>query len=306
MAIVYRSVKGSNLTADEVDGNFETVEAQIAAKAAQGVGVASATLIPPNQLQFQLTDHSYLPPIILPTATFRFVGVWTPSTPYLVNDIFSEGPSGYVVLVQHTSDTTFDPNATDGSAHNLYGVFFSSPSELPLGGGAGAVLTKHSLADYDAIWIEPTLADLTDVDQTRSPTTGQAVYWNGSVFSYGSFLPLGGGAVAGPVDLIAQPLTQTGGSLAIDRAQGEVARVSLTANITAITVTHWPPSGVLGKVTLLATNGGAFTMSGWPSGTVWAAGTAPVLTPSGTDVFVLMSLDGGTTIYGSIAGQNYS
>ena len=183
MTITYRFIKGSNLTPTELDGNFETVEAMINAKAAQGVGVASATLIPPNQLQFQLTDHSYLPPILLPTATFGFRGVWTPSTPYLVNDIFSHGPSGYIVLVQHTSAATFDPHATDGGGHDLYGVFFAAPNVVPTGGVDGAVLTKHSSADYDVIWNLPTLTGLSDVT-TTPPAAGDLVQFDGHEFAY--------------------------------------------------------------------------------------------------------------------------
>lgn len=206
MAIVLRSVKGSNLTPAEVDGNFTTVEAMINAKAAQGVGIASATLIPPDQLQFQLTDHSYLPPIILPTATFGFRGAWTPSTPYLVNDIFSEGPNGYIVLVQHTSATTFDPHATDGSGHNLYGVLFAAPNVVPIGGAGGSVLTKHSSADYDAIWNLPTLAGLSDVDPTP-PASGDFLRWNGHLWSYGT---VGAGTLAGLSDVLASPAPTDG------------------------------------------------------------------------------------------------
>ena len=279
MAIILRSVKGSNLTAAEVDGNFTTLEAMNNAKADQGVGIAAVTLVPNNMLQFQLTDHSYLPPVgPLPSAQYRFRGNWTPSTAYLVNDTFNESGNGYAVLVQHTSATTFDANATDGGGHNLYGLYFATASSIPAGGDDGAVLTKHSSADFDMIW--------------SLPTGGLS----------------GGVVVEGPVDLLAQTVTQSGGSIAINRALGEVVRVSLTANVTAITVTNWPASGNLGKITLLATNGGAFTSRGWPSGTITPRGTAPTLT-SGSgkkDVFVLMSPDGGTTIYGSIAGQNYS
>lgn len=183
MAIVLRSVKGSNLTAAEVDGNFTTLEAMVGAKAAQGVGIASVALVSNNVMQFQMTDHSYLAPVTLPTATFRFVGVWQPYTAYLVNDIFGEGPSGYIVLVQHTSAATFDPHATDGAAHNLYGLYFTSATPVPAGGTDDAVLTKHSSADFDLVWSLPTLAGLTDVAPTP-PLTGEVVYWNGSAFSY--------------------------------------------------------------------------------------------------------------------------
>jgi hypothetical protein len=161
MSIVYRYIKGSNLTAAEVDGNFQTVEAQIAAKAAQGAGIASVTLVPNDMLQFQLTDHSYLPPVgPLPTAQYRFRGAWTPSTPYLVNDTFSEGASGYVALVQHTSATTFDPNATDGSGHNLYGLFFQ-----------GTVSVAPVVTKTGTTWT-PTLADANSYQRF---TSGSAI-----------------------------------------------------------------------------------------------------------------------------------
>jgi hypothetical protein len=151
-------------------------------KAAQGVGIAWVALIPEPAIR--LTAHGYLPPVgPLPTATFAFRGAWTASTPYLVNDTFSEGGSGYVALVQHTSAATFDPNATDGTAHNLYGLYFSSLSSLPAGGETGAALVKTTSADYAVTWSVLTLAGLSDVLQSPSPVTGDLVQWNGSHFA---------------------------------------------------------------------------------------------------------------------------
>ncbi len=40
----------------------------------------------------------------------------------------------------------------------------------------------------------------------------------------------------------------------------------------------------------------------WPTGTVWPEATAPTLS-AGTDVFVLLTTDAGTTWYGFVAGQ---
>jgi hypothetical protein len=189
MAIVLRSVKGSPLTSDELDGNFTTLETQVAAKAAQGVGIASVTMVSNTTMQFQMTDHSYLPPITLPSAAYRFVGNWLPSTPYLVNDTFNAGGNGYVVLVQHTSATSFDPNATDGSAHNLYGLYFGATSVLPTGGDTGDALVKLSPVDFNTGWVALTLAGLSDVSATP-PATGDAPVWDGHQFV---FSPAGGG-----------------------------------------------------------------------------------------------------------------
>jgi hypothetical protein len=88
---------------------------------------------------------------------------------------------------------------------------------------------------------------------------------------------------------------------------GEVQKCSLTANST-IAVTGWPASGMWARIILDITNTGAFAITAWPSGTIWPGGTAPVITSGAgkRDVIILMTLDGGTTVLGSIAGQNYS
>lgn len=111
----------------------------------------------------------------------------------------------------------------------------------------------------------------------------------------------------GPFDLKAQTVVQSGASLAINRALGENCTLSLTASITAITVTAWPSAGNTGKVRLIVSNTGAFAISGWPAGTIWPGGTAPTITSGAgkKDIILLMSDDGGTTIYGSIVGQDY-
>lgn len=56
-------------------------------------------------------------------------------------------------------------------------------------------------------------------------------------------------------------------------------------------------------------NTGAFNITGWPAGTIWAGGAGPPTITSGAgkrDVIILMTPDGGTTVMGSIAGQNYA
>jgi hypothetical protein len=49
----------------------------------------------------------------------------------------------------------------------------------------------------------------------------------------------------------------------------------------------------------LASAGNAVT---WPTGTVWSKATPPTLS-AGTDVFVLLTMDAGTTWYGFVSGQ---
>ena len=46
----------------------------------------------------------------------------------------------------------------------------------------------------------------------------------------------------------------------------------------------------------------------WPNSVDWAGGTAPTLTATNdaVDIFVFMTIDGGTTYYGFTAGQAFA
>lgn len=150
-------------------------------------------------------------------------------------------------------------------------------------------------------WVAGTLAATSlagDSDVTiTSPAIGQVLVYNGSEW-----------VNSNKADLPAGSLLSSSGSLALDRANGEVQRLSLTGNVTAFTVANWPAAGQLGRLVLEVQNTGAYNITAWPSGTKWPGGTAPTVT-SGSgkkDLFVLMTFDGGTTIYGSVGGQNYS
>lgn len=147
-------------------------------------------------------------------------------------------------------------------------------------------------------------------DQVTGPY-GEIYTWDGQAWSITGatspiIVPPEGGTIDGPVDLVVQNVTQSGADLAIDRSLGENCSLSLTAPITAIAVTNWPAAGFTGKVRLVIINTGAFTIGGWPAGTKWPGGTAPTITPSGTDIILLMSDNAGATIYGSVVGQGYA
>jgi len=170
--------KGSDLDADEIDGNFWQAIQDIVAKAVQGVGIVDAAVVG-NQLFFTLTDHSILGPYTLPTAQYSWRGPWAPSTSYFVNDIFTANMATYMVLVNHVSGTSFDPNATDGLGHNLYGILLESA--IPNGGLAGAFLRKATGTDFDVIWGDIHLGlDITDVS-IGHPADGQVLTYSAAI-----------------------------------------------------------------------------------------------------------------------------
>ncbi len=129
MPLILRSVKGSNLTPNEADGNFvylndliTTVEDNITA----GVGIDTIT-ISGNVLTFHMSDSS-LQTVVLPTAIYSWTpqGEWQPATAYAVNDTVSYFGSLYLVIFAHTSDATFDPGANDGMGHFYYALILTT------------------------------------------------------------------------------------------------------------------------------------------------------------------------------------
>jgi hypothetical protein len=144
--------------------------------------------------------------------------------------------------------------------------------------------------------VPSTLNDLSDVD-TTGVNTGDRLAFNGT--NWVDEKPHG--------TLPTQTITASG-ALSINRASGEVARVSLAGNVTSFSVTGWPATGNLGRLVLEISNTGAFNITSWPTGTIWAGGNSPTIT-SGLgkkDLVILTTFNGGTTIYGALAGQDFS
>ena len=118
----------------------------------------------------------------------------------------------------------------------------------------------------------------------------------------------GAGVFSGPaVNLVRQAITASSATLSINQTAGENVVLTLSATVTSFTVTGWPASGTTGKLRLVIASTGAYNISVWPTGTIWPGGTPPTIT-SGSgkkDIILLMTDDGGTTIYGSVVGQDY-
>jgi hypothetical protein len=180
--------KGSNLTAPEVDNNFWYLFSLLTAIQDHNASGADidyfSESVDGTQFFVHLTDHRVLGPYALPQSQWHFKGVWAAGTPYLINDTFFINGTAYLVLIAHTSAGTFDPNATDGLGHNLYGVLVSSPSNvLPVGGTTGQRLAKSSDTDYITVWADDTLAGLADVGLGSPHDVNDVLTWNGSLWT---------------------------------------------------------------------------------------------------------------------------
>ena len=106
-------------------------------------------------------------------------------------------------------------------------------------------------------------------------------------------------------DLPAYTIGSTSGALVVDRSNGETQIVTITGNITSITINNWGPTGSLSKLTLVITNSGSYTVT-WPTAK-WAGGTVPtVTTGSGAiDIYTFLTYNNGTNLFGNIVGQNF-
>jgi hypothetical protein len=188
MPLILRSVKGSNLTPNEADGNFTYLNNLIASvedNITAGRGIDDIT-ISGDILTFHMSDLT-LETVTIPSGTFAWKpkGEWAPSTVYAVNDVVSYFGSLYLVIFAHTSHATFDSAANDGFGHNFYSLIL--PKE-PVWGqtisdasyttlltdantymrfthAAGCIVTIDPSVDYPA-WTEMHFRDECDIGIT--------------------------------------------------------------------------------------------------------------------------------------------
>jgi len=125
--------KGTNLAPAEVDNNFwSLVQAIVDLQndPSQPVGIASIS-VSGTQMTITLTDGTVMGPFTLPVLTFRWRGEWQPDTAYAELDVFSVTDTGiFMVLVDHTSGSVFDPVLVVGGLAAYLQLFGSTDARL--------------------------------------------------------------------------------------------------------------------------------------------------------------------------------
>lgn len=99
-------------------------------------------------------------------------------------------------------------------------------------------------------------------------------------------------------------VTSSSNAATINLRDGNVFEHDLTENVT-YTFSNPAASGRASAFVLKIIQDSSARTITWPSSVDWAAATAPTLTTTnnGVDVFVFLTIDGGTTYYGFTAGQ---
>ena len=102
--------------------------------------------------------------------------------------------------------------------------------------------------------------------------------------------------------------TVSAGTLTLDLELGNVFEVTLTENVTSLTLANPPAAGRAGSSTLILrqdTTGGRTIV--WPSSVRWPNGVQPTISSveDGVDIFAFVTRDGGATWYGFLGGRDF-
>ena len=99
-------------------------------------------------------------------------------------------------------------------------------------------------------------------------------------------------------------ITSSSNAATINLRDGNVFEHDLTENVT-YTFSNPAASGRASIFALKIIQDSSARTITWPNSVDWAAATAPTITTTnnGVDVFVFLTVDGGTTYYGFTAGQ---
>ncbi|KKN24765.1 hypothetical protein LCGC14_0891500 [marine sediment metagenome] len=150
------------------------------------------------------------------------------------------------------------------------------------------------------------------VEAARFDSAGNFVMATANTITLGGEL-IGVGNVVSDVELkdisetVATDATFTGVET-LDYTEGAYRKLTLTGNVTSLTIDNWPASIKVGSLTLRikqdATGGRTIT---WPAATDWAGGTAPTLSTAANavDFVMLWTDDAGITVYGAEVGLDF-
>ena len=133
-------------------------------------------------------------------------------------------------------------------------------------------------------------------------------------------LPKAGGTMSGAIQMADQIVQRPeimdysetynassgSGTVTLDLTIGNVFQHTASGGNVTFTFSNPPASGTSGAFTLKWIQDSSDRTATWPTEVDWAGATAPTLTSGSAkvDIFTFFTVDGGTTWYGFIAGQD--
>jgi hypothetical protein len=279
---------GDALTANPLSQFAPTTSAQLAGVMSDKTGT--------GVLVFATTPTLVTPVLGVATATsINKVAITAPATSAtltIANGATLTVSATATVSGTNTGDqTTVTGNAGSATvlqtARTINGVSFNGSANITVDAAAGG-LTGATLA------AGVTASSLTSVGTLTSLTVGGTVALQDNELTRPVFVD-----VSEKVEAMSFSATPTFDYAA---AAGTHKTMTLTGNITGITLSNWPAAGRLGAMTLFLLDDatGGRTLAGWPAAVDWgddgppAAGVASKLR-----IITLLTTDGGANIYGA-------
>lgn len=96
-----------------------------------------------------------------------------------------------------------------------------------------------------------------------------------------------------------------GGTQDFDVELGNVVTATVDTSTTTFTFSNPSPTGKACYLIVTLTNGGSQVVN-WPASVRWPSGTEPILTSSGIDILVFLTVDSGTIWHGVLSSQDSS
>jgi hypothetical protein len=280
------------LTAVELDETIWTLKVAIDAAGAALPTISAIRVVSNTNMWIDLTDGSTFGPFPLPVAHLSGKGEWRPNETYLANDLLSRGASAYLVLYEHTSGATFSEGQTDDSGRLVYSKILEIEDSVPSGGDQGMVLAKKTSTDRDVVWAYQIGLLPGGGAAGQVPVKQSASYADASWSS--------------AIELPAYGQVDVSGDITIDFVNGECQRLTLIDTVTSVCFANFGKPGRASKLVLEIWNTGNFLWN-WPADIYWQGSSAPVVSGGfgKKDIYVLLTMDGGETIYGNSVGQDY-
>lgn len=178
--------KGDDLDPVEVDLNFWilwSALAELLDELPEGVGIADIQ-VAGSLMTISLTDSSTRGPFELPTAVFRWRGLWATATEYAPFDVVqAPGLGVFLALRAHVSAGAFDPEAEDDTGplwHFLFGLGVSpvvtvEAAELTVTAAHGGSYLRCTNAGGCAVTLPDGLAEGAEV-RFRQAADGASVF----------------------------------------------------------------------------------------------------------------------------------
>ena len=207
---------------------------------------------------------------------------------------------GDIITVQDVSVT----GVGDGSGKISYLTLSGLWSYISTKITASDVAVTDADENFAGTNAEAVLDELYNTKEPSQTPAGQAEMEAGTETAIRSMSPLRvAQAIAAQVDTSARTVTAHGSVSGGTEDFSPGIHTVTVSGVFAWAFTSWPASGTEGVIRAYITNGGSASFTGWGD-VVWEGGVAPTLQASGLDVVTFTSLDGGTTVYGFLAGED--